>query len=315
MLEVEGLTKYYSFGMIHKRYVKAVDGVSLIIKKGETLGLVGESGCGKTTVSRLILRLIKPTGGKVLFDGVDLFALKREELRKIRSRMQMIFQDPESSLNPRMKIKDSISEPLKLRKLSKKEIEQSILELMEIVELLPEHLNRYPYQLSGGQNQRVILARIIAVNPDFIIADEPTSALDVSVQAQILNMMKDLQKKYDQTYLFISHDLEVVKSIADSVGVMYLGKILEIGKVGDIFSNAKHPYTQGLLSASAATVGLTIKEKSERIILKGDTPNPMDIPTGCRFHPRCSRMEERCKVEEPEMVEVEEGHFVACHFF
>lgn len=315
MLEVEGLTKYYSFGMIHKRYVKAVDGVSLIIKKGETLGLVGESGCGKTTVSRLILRLIKPTGGKVLFDGVDLFTLKREELRKIRSRMQMIFQDPESSLNPRMKIKDSISEPLKLRKLSKKEIEQRILELMEIVELLPEHLNRYPYQLSGGQNQRVILARIIAVNPDFIIADEPTSALDVSVQAQILNMMKDLQKKYDQTYLFISHDLEVVKSIADSVGVMYLGKILEIGKVSDIFSNAKHPYTQGLLSASAATVGLTVKEKSKRIILKGDTPNPMDIPIGCRFHPRCSRMEERCKVEEPEMVEVEEGHFVACHFF
>lgn len=315
MLEVEGLTKYYSSGVIHKRYVKAVDGVSLIIKKGETLGLVGESGCGKTTVSRLILRLIKPTGGKVLFDGVDLFALKREELRKIRSRMQMIFQDPESSLNPRMKIKDSISEPLKLRKLPKKEIEQRILELMEIVELLPEHINRYPYQLSGGQNQRVILARIIAVNPDFIIADEPTSALDVSVQAQILNMMKDLQKKYDQTYLFISHDLDVVKSIADSIGVMYLGRILEIGKVGDIFNNAKHPYTQGLLSASAATVGLTIKEKSERIILEGDTPNPMDIPTGCRFHPRCSRMEERCKVEEPEMVEVEEGHFVACHFF
>ena len=315
MLEVEGLTKYYSFGMIHKRYVKAVDGVSLIIKKGETLGLVGESGCGKTTVSRLILRLIKPTGGKVLFDGVDLFALKREELRKIRLRMQMIFQDPESSLNPRMKIKDSISEPLKLRKLPKKEIEQRIPELMEIVELLPEHINRYPYQLSGGQNQRVILARIIAVNPDFIIADEPTSALDVSVQAQILNMMKDLQKKYDQTYLFISHDLDVVKSIADSMGVMYLGRILEIGKVGDIFSNAKHPYTQGLLSASAATVGLTIKEKSDRIILKGDTPNPMDIPSGCRFHQRCSRMEERCKVEEPEMVEVEEGHFVACHFF
>ena len=314
MLEVEGLTKYYSFGMIHKRYVKAVDGVSFIIKKGETLGLVGESGCGKTTVSRLILRLIKPTGGTVLFDGVDLFALKREELRKIRSRMQMIFQDPESSLNPRMKIKDSISEPLKLRKLSKKEIEQKIPELMEIVELLPEHLNRYPYQLSGGQNQRVILARIIAVNPDFIIADEPTSALDVSVQAQILNMMKNLQKKYDQTYLFISHDLDVVKSIADSIGVMYLGRILEIGKVGDVFSNAKHPYTQGLLSASAATVGLTIKEKSERIILKGDTPNPMDIPTGCRFHPRCSHMEEKCKVEEPEMVEVEEGHFVACHF-
>lgn len=315
MLEVEGLTKYYSFGMIHKRYVKAVDGVSFVIKKGETLGLVGESGCGKTTVSRLILRLVKPTGGKVLFDDVDLFALKREKLRKIRSRMQMIFQDPESSLNPRMKIKASISEPLKLRKLTKKEIEQRIMELMEIVELLPEHLNRYPYQLSGGQNQRVILARIIAVNPDFIIADEPTSALDVSVQAQILNMMKDMQKKYDQTYLFISHDLDVVKIIADSVGFMYLGRILEIGKVADIFSNPKHPYTQGLLSAFEATSGLTIKEKSDLIILKGDTPNPIDIPTGCRFHTRCPHMEERCKVDEPEMVEVEEGHFVACHFF
>ena len=315
MLEVEGLTKYYSFGMMHKRYVKAVDGVSFVIKKGETLGLVGESGCGKTTVSRLILRLVKPTGGKVLFDDVDLFALKREKLRKIRSRMQMIFQDPESSLNPRIRIKDSLIEPLKLRKLPKKEIEQMIPELMEIVELLPEHLNRYPYQLSGGQNQRVILARIIAVNPDFIIADEPTSALDVSVQAQILNMMKDMQKKYDQTYLFISHDLDVVKIIADSVGFMYLGRILEIGKVSDIFSNPKHPYTQGLLSAFEATSGLTIKEKSDLIILKGDTPNPIDIPTGCRFHTRCPYMEERCKVEEPEMVEVEEGHFVACHFF
>jgi peptide/nickel transport system ATP-binding protein/oligopeptide transport system ATP-binding protein len=315
MLEVEGLTKYYSFGMIHKRYVKAVDGVSFVIKKGETLGLVGESGCGKTTVSRLILRLVKPTGGKVLFDDVDLFALKREKLRKIRSRMQMIFQDPESSLNPRIRIKDSLIEPLKLRKLPKKEIEQMIPELMEIVELLPEHLNRYPYQLSGGQNQRVILARIIAVNPDFIIADEPTSALDVSVQAQILNMMKDMQKKYDQTYLFISHDLDVVKIIADSVGFMYLGRILEIGKVADIFSNPKHPYAQGLLSAFEATSGLTIKEKSDLIILKGDTPNPIDIPTGCRFHTRCPYMEERCKVEEPEMVEVEEGHFVACHFF
>lgn len=315
MLEVEGLTKYYSFGMIHKRYVKAVDGVSFVIKKGETLGLVGESGCGKTTVSRLILRLVKPTGGKVLFDDVDLFALKREKLRKIRSRMQMIFQDPESSLNPRIKIKNSLIEPLKLRKLPKKEIEQIIPELMEIVELLPEHLNRYPYQLSGGQNQRVILARIIAVNPDFIIADEPTSALDVSVQAQILNMMKDMQKKYDQTYLFISHDLDVVKIIADNVGFMYLGRILEIGKVADIFSNPKHPYTQGLLSAFEATSGLTIKEKSDIIILKGDTPNPIDMPTGCRFHTRCSYMEERCKIEEPEMVEVEEGHFVACHFF
>ncbi len=315
MLEVEGLTKYYSFGMIHKRYVKAVDGVSFVIKKGETLGLVGESGCGKTTVSRLILRLVKPTGGKVLFDDVDLFALKREKLRKIRSRMQMIFQDPESSLNPRIRIKDSLIEPLKLRKLPKKEIEQIIPELMEIVELLPEHLNRYPYQLSGGQNQRVILARIIAVNPDFIIADEPTSALDVSVQAQILNMMKDMQKKYDQTYLFISHDLDVVKIIADNVGFMYLGRILEIGKVADIFSNPKHPYTQGLLSAFEATSGLTIKEKSDIIILKGDTPNPIDMPTGCRFHTRCSYMEERCKIEEPEMVEVEEGHFVACHFF
>jgi peptide/nickel transport system ATP-binding protein/oligopeptide transport system ATP-binding protein len=315
MLEVEGLTKYYSFGMIHKRYVKAVDGVSFVIKKGETLGLVGESGCGKTTVSRLILRLVKPTGGKVLFDGVDLFALKREKLRKTRSRMQMIFQDPESSLNPRIRIKDSLSEPLKLRKLPKKEIEQIIPELMEIVELLPEHLSRYPYQLSGGQNQRVILARIIAVNPDFIIADEPTSALDVSVQAQILNMMKDMQKKYDQTYLFISHDLDVVKIIADSVGFMYLGRILEIGKVSDIFSNPKHPYTQGLLSAFEATSGLTMKEKSDIIILKGDTPNPIDMPTGCRFHTRCPHMEERCKVDEPEMVEVEEGHFVACHFF
>ncbi|MGP8331171.1 MAG: ABC transporter ATP-binding protein [Methanosarcinaceae archaeon] len=312
MLEVEGLTKYFPYGIIRKQYAKAVDGVSFKIKKGETLGLVGESGCGKTTIGRSILRLIEPTAGKVLFDGIDLLALKRKELRAIRPRMQMIFQDPDSSLDPRMKIGTSIAEPLKLQgMIPKDKIEDKISELVKTVGLHPEHINRYPYQLSGGQNQRVVLARILAMNPDLIIADEPTSSLDVSVQAQILNLMKDLQGTFGHTYLFITHDLDVVRIMADHIAVMYLGRIVEIGKTCDIFNGAKHPYTHALLSA--AMIGLASGQK-KRIILVGETPGPSDIPPGCRFHTRCLHREEICVLMDPESVEVGEGHYVACHF-
>ncbi|HJH31765.1 MAG TPA: ABC transporter ATP-binding protein [Methanosarcinaceae archaeon] len=312
MLEVEGLTKYYPSGVIRKQYAKAVDGVSFKIGKGKTLGLVGESGCGKTTIGRLILRLIEPTAGKVLFDGIDLLALKRKELRAIRSRMQMIFQDPDSSLDPRMKIGTSIAEPLKLQGATPKDkIGQKILELVETVGLHPEHINRYPYQLSGGQNQRVVLARILAMNPDLIIADEPTSSLDVSVQAQILNLMMDLQSTFGHTYLFITHDLDVVRIMADHIAVMYLGRIVEIGKTHDIFNGAKHPYTHALLSAAMMEPAAG---QRERVILKGETPGPTDIPAGCRFHTRCIRREEICMLKDPETVEVGDGHYVACHF-
>ena len=308
MLEVLGLTKYFSSGLIRKRHLRAVDDVSFKIEKGRTLGLVGESGCGKTTIGRLILRLTKPTGGKVLFDGVDLFALNRRKLLAIRPRIQMIFQDPDSSLNPRMRIGTSIAEPLKLHgTIPKAKREQRIRELIETVGLNPEHVNRYPYQLSGGQNQRVVLARILAMNPDLIIADEPTSSLDVSVQAQILNLMKDLQKEFDHTYLFISHDLDVVRIMADRIAVMYLGQLVEIGETRDIYDHAKHPYTQALLSAA------TMDSGRRQIVLEGETSSPIGMPAGCRFHTRCPRKRERCTIEEPELVEVGRDHYVACH--
>ena len=305
MIEVENLKRYFSTGILRKRHTKAVNGVSFHIKKGETLGLVGESGCGKTTIGKLLLRLIEPTSGKVIFDGIDLLQLGKKELRRIRPRMQMIFQDPDASLNPRMKIGDSIAEPLKLQgDLNKGEIKEKVSELIGTVGLNPEHINRYPYQLSGGQNQRVVLARVLAINPDFIIADEPTSSLDVSVQAQILNLMQDLKREFNLTLLFISHDLEVVRHMSDRIAVMYQGKIVEIGNAKDIFDDARHPYTNTLISP--ASLG-------DQVISDGDMKNVSDYPSGCVFYPRCPFAAESCSKKEPEMVEIGKGHWVLCN--
>ena len=302
MIEVKDLRKHFSSGILKKHSTKAVDGISFLMERGETLGLVGESGCGKTTIGRLLLRLLEPTSGKVIFDGIDLQQLKKAELRRLRPRMQMIFQDPDASLNPRMTIADSIAEPLKLwRKMGKSEQKKRVSELLETVGLNPEHLNRYPYQLSGGQNQRVVFARVLALNPDFIVADEPTSSLDVSVQAQILNMMQELKKEFNLTVLFISHDLEVVRHISDRIAVMYRGKIVEMGNTKDVLGYGKHPYTNALVSPVAI---------EEDALLQGDmrTVNA----SGCVFYPRCPFAMEICSKREPEMVEVEKGHWVLC---
>ncbi len=302
MIEVEDLKKYFSTGILRKRHIKAVNGVSFQIERGETLGLVGESGCGKTTIGRSLLRLIEPTAGKIIFDGIDLLHLKKKELRRLRPRMQMIFQDPDASLNPRMRIGDSIAEPLKLQGgLNKVEIKEKVSELIETVGLNPEHVNRYPYQLSGGQNQRVVLARVLAVNPDFIIADEPTSSLDVSVQAQILNLMNHLKREFDLTLLFISHDLEVVRHMSDRIAVMYRGKIVEIGSVNEIFEDAKHPYTNTLISPASSLEDQLIFE---------DMKDAWD--SGCVFYPRCPFNTVICSKKEPEMVEIGKGHWVLC---
>jgi oligopeptide/dipeptide ABC transporter ATP-binding protein len=309
MIEVSGLKKKFSTGLFGKKYIRAVDGVDFEIEKGESLGLVGESGCGKTTVGRLILRLIEPTAGKVIIDDTNLFELSKRDMRKLRRKMQIIFQNSDASLNPRMRIGDCIAEPLKLYKLvSKEQMDDRIMELIETVGLNPEHVNRYPHELSGGQNQRAVIARILAINPEFIVADEPTSALDVNVQAQILHILRNVKERFGLTCLFISHDLEVIKIMTDRVAVMYLGKLVEIGKTDEIFNDAKHPYTQALLSAIPVA---DPDSKRKRIILKGDMPNPMNPPSGCRFHTRCQYSERICTIEEPSLIG--NGHKVACH--
>lgn len=321
LLEVKNLKKYFPIekGFWKKivGYVKAVDGVNLYVPEGETLGLVGESGCGKTTIGRCILRAIEPTGGEVLFKMgdskmVDITRLNKEELRSIRKDMQLIFQDPYSSLDSRMTVLDIIGEPLLVNKIAKGvELRNRVKDLVKTVGLDVRHLRRYPHAFSGGQRQRIGIARALALNPKFIVADEPVSALDVSVQAQILNLLQDLQKEFNLTYLFISHDLSVIEHISDRVAVMYVGKIVELAETEEFFLNPKHPYSEALLSALPKP---DPRLRMERIILPGEIADPSNPPSGCYFHPRCKYAKDICKNEKPKWGEVGSEHWVACHF-
>lgn len=316
LLEVKNLVKHFPItqGIIFSKKVgavQAVDDVSFTVNKGETLGLVGESGCGKSTTGRVILRLIEATSGEVRFEGRNILTLNAKEMRELRKDMQIIFQDPYASLNPRMTVGDIIAEPLKIHGLAKgKERQKRIQELLEVVGLASYHARRYPHEFSGGQRQRIGIARALAVRPKLIICDEPVSALDVSIQAQVINLLQDLQKEFGLTYLFIAHDLSVVKHISDRVAVMYLGKIVELADKYELFDNAQHPYTQALLSAIPVP---DPHYKRERIILQGDVPSPINPPSGCRFHTRCPKVMDICKVQVPESVEVSPNHWVACH--
>ncbi len=309
LVEVKDLKKY--FPASRGQLVRAVDGVSFSIERGETFGLVGESGCGKTTIGRCILRLIEPTSGEIRFDSHQLAELGPGELRRLRRRMQIIFQDPYSSLNPRMRVGAIIAEPLEIHSsINRHERRERVAELLRLVGLDPGYAGRYPHQFSGGQRQRIGIARALALNPDFIVADEPVSALDVSVQAQVVNLLQDLQERFGLTYLFISHGLAVVKHISNRVGVMYLGKLVELAPAEEIYTNPLHPYTQALLAATPSPIPETAKSSKQR--LSGDIPTPFNPPSGCRFHTRCPYAMEKCKVEEPKFTEVSSGHWIAC---
>lgn len=318
ILTVKDLKKYFPIkgGMLAKNIgqVKAVDGVTFQLKRGSTMGLVGESGCGKTTTGRTILRLSgEKTGGQVLFNGQEVYDLSSKELRALRTKMQLIFQDPFSSLSPRLPIGEIISEAVREHRLvSKAELPDYIDHIMDQCGLQPFHKDRYPHEFSGGQRQRICIARALALNPEFVVCDEPVSALDVSIQAQIINLLKDLQEKHDLTYLFISHDLSVVEHISDTVGVMYLGSLVEYGDTKDIFKSPLHPYTKALFSAIPIP---DPKAKMNRMVLEGSIPSPANPPTGCKFHTRCPYATERCKTEVPSQHEVETGHYVVCHQF
>ncbi len=316
LLDARGLVKHYPIkgGVMLKEIaaVKAVDDVSLSIHPGETLGLVGESGCGKSTFGRAILRLEEPTAGEVIFDGANILDYDAEQLRALRKKMQIIFQDPFSSLNPRKPVASIVGEPLLVHGMkNRKAREARVLELLRVVGLRQEHMRRYPHMFSGGQRQRIGVARALALNPKLVVCDEAVSALDVSIQAQVLNLLKDLQEEFGLTYLFISHDLHVVEHISDRVAVMYLGKIVEIAASESIYARPLHPYTQALLSASPMP---DPTRRQKRIILKGDVPSPIDPPPGCRFHTRCPFAESVCTTNEPALKTVNPGHQAACHF-
>jgi len=321
LLEVKNLKKYFPItrGVFRRvvGYVKAVDRVDLFIRQGETLGLVGESGCGKTTLGRSILRLIEPTDGEVWFKTgkgkkLDITKLEDREIKSLRREMRMIFQDPYGSLNPRMTVMDIVGEPLIIHKVAQgKEIEDRVRTLLKIVGLNPRYMRRYPHEFSGGQRQRIGIARALALNPRLVIADEPVSALDVSVQAQVINLLEDLQVQFNLTYLFIAHDLSVVYHISNRIAVMYVGKIMEVGEAEEVYQGPRHPYTEALISAVPV---IDPDVKPERILLQGDVPNPANAPSGCTFHPRCRYAKKICSQEEPPLEDIGDEHYVACHF-
>jgi oligopeptide/dipeptide ABC transporter ATP-binding protein len=320
LLDVRDLKMYFPLtkGLVFQRtagYVRAVDGISFTIERGQTLGLVGESGSGKTTLARTLVRLYKPTSGQIWFDNSDLAMLQGEQLRKIRQRVQMVFQDPFASLNPRFTIGSLISEPMHIYRIAPRgEIRERTVELLKAVGLRPDYINRYPHEFSGGQRQRIAVARALSLNPEFIIADEPVSALDVSVRAQMLNLLQRLQREFNLTYLFVSHDLSVVRHMANRIAVMYMGKIVELADREELYKAPRHPYTRALLSAIPIP-DPQIERQRQRIILTGDLPSPINIPKGCRFHTRCPMAQEICRAVEPAF-ERKEGreHYAACHF-